>query len=102
VISPSKDDVVVTLSEGTRTVAEAAQQIPAIAETAKKTGARVFVHPEPARAGGMLGRLFGGKKTVPRAVRASALLARGYIDLGAAEGESDGIDWVWGTASPSP
>jgi hypothetical protein len=94
VSTPSKSDVIVTLADGTRTVAEAASQIQAIAATAKKPGARVFVHPEPARAGGVLGRLFG-KKTVPRSVRASALLACGYVELGA--GEDDGVDWVWGS-----
>jgi hypothetical protein len=102
VTSPSKSDVVVTLTEGTRTVAEAVAQIKPIAEldeTAKKPGVRVFVRPEPARAGGMLGRLFGGKKSVSRGVRASALLARGYVDIAAGEGEADGVDWVWASAS---
>jgi hypothetical protein len=96
-MTPTKSDVIVTLSEGTRTVAEAAPQLPAIADTGKNPAVRVFVHPDPARGGGMLGRLFGGKKSVPRAVRASALLARGYVDLGAGEGETDGVDWVWGS-----
>ncbi len=59
--------------------------------------ARVFIHPEAARENGMLAKLFP-RKAVPLAVRASALLARGYKDIEAAE--IDGLEWVSGSPSP--
>jgi hypothetical protein len=59
--------------------------------------ARLFVHPEAAREDGMLARL-RPRRQLSRALRASALLARGYADIGAAEVE--GLDWVWGTPTP--
>lgn len=39
--------------------------------------------------------VFGRTKTVPRALRCSALLARGYVDVGAAEDDAH-VDLAWG------
>jgi endonuclease V-like protein UPF0215 family len=41
--------------------------------------------------------VFGRTKTVPRALRCSALLARGYVDIGAAEDDAR-VDLAWGRA----
>jgi len=52
---------------------------------------RLFIHPEAAREDGMLAKL-KPRRVVPLAIRASALLARGYAQIEAAEIE--GNDWV--------
>ena len=63
-------------------------------------GALVVVPGEIASAGRSLARsvlaVFGRTKTVARARRCSALVARGYVDVGAAE------DLAWGYASRPP
>ncbi len=43
--------------------------------------------------------VFGRAKTASRALRCSALVARGYVDVGSAENES-GADLAWGYAPP--
>ncbi len=58
--------------------------------------ARVFVHPEAAREEGLLAKL-KPRRVLPLAVRASALLARGYEGIEAAE--IDGLAWVWGSGA---
>ncbi len=45
----------------------------------------------------LLSRIFGGRRArVDRGVRGSALLARGYVELGAAVDGATGQDLVWG------
>jgi hypothetical protein len=46
-------------------------------------------------------RALGGSKPVPRAIRCSALLARGYVRLGAGVDPETKDDLVWGF-SPAP
>jgi hypothetical protein len=77
-------------------VDEAAAQIP----DAKSLpdGRLVVVLAERANGRGLLGRLLGGRTHVPRIVRATALLARGYREIGAGADEVSGTDLVWGTA----
>jgi hypothetical protein len=43
-------------------------------------------------------RLFARGVEVPRAVRCSALVARGYVDVGGGRDESSGGDLAWGAA----
>ena len=65
-------------------------------------GTLVIIPAELARAGRSLARsvlaVFGHTKTVTRARRCSALVARGYVDVGAAEDETR-ADLAWGYAS---
>ena len=75
----------------------AAAQIPAAAEIAR--GRVVIVLPERAVPTGILARLFGGgRASIPRAVRATALLARGYGGIAAALDPKTDLDLVWGVA----
>ncbi len=65
-------------------------------------GALVIIPAEVARAGRSLARsvlaVFGHTKTITRARRCSALVARGYVGVGAAEDETR-ADVAWGYAS---
>jgi hypothetical protein len=75
----------------------AAAQIPLASEMPE--GRIVVVLPERAASGGIITRLFrGGRTPVPRAVRATALLARGYREIGAAVDAKTDLDLVWGVA----
>lgn len=66
-------------------------------------GTLVIVPGEIAKAGRSLARsvlaVFGHTKSVPRARRCSALVARGFVDVGAAEDETR-TDIAWGYAAP--
>jgi hypothetical protein len=74
-----------------------AQQIPHADEL--PAGRLVVVLPTRAHAGGFFSRLLAGSRAgVPLAVRATALLARGYVDLGA----NAEADLVWGEAATRP
>lgn len=68
-------------------------------------GALVVLPGEIASAGRSLARsvlaVFGRAKTVTRARRCSALVARGYVDVGAAEDDGTRADLAWGYA-PTP
>lgn len=44
----------------------------------------------------------GRKKTAPRVMRCSALVARGYVDVGAGFDPATKDDLAWGYASPRP
>ncbi len=83
-------------ARGEGAVAEIAAQIPAADEIA--AGAFVvLLGAGPTR--GILGRLFrGGPAEIPRALRATALLARGYERIAATTDEASGLDLVWGTS----
>jgi hypothetical protein len=75
----------------------AAAQLPLARDLPR--GRVVFVLPERAAPGGLLKRLFGGAGApIPRAVRATALLARGYADIGATVDAKTDLDLVWGVA----
>ena len=77
-------------------VAEVLSQLPEIARMTP--GAQVVILPGLNASTGLFARIFGRKKRVPRAVRCSALLARGFIDIAAAGAGDD--DLVWGFAPP--
>jgi hypothetical protein len=81
-------------------VDDAWEQIPA-AESLTP-GQAVVVLPDPARGRGIFGRLFAGGKDIPRAIRATALLARGYTNIGAGKDDVSGADLVWGEAEAKP
>ena len=85
-------DALLVLGPKSTTLAAAVTEVPSAEAAAGFT--RVFVHPEAAREGGMLAKLMP-RKAVPLAIRASALLARGYTDIEAAE--IDGLMWVSGS-----
>jgi hypothetical protein len=74
--------------------AEVATQIPDPATL--DPGARVFVLGAASRGAGLLRRILG-TASVPRAVRCTALLARGYVSIGAGVDEVSGADVAWGT-----
>jgi hypothetical protein len=74
-------------------VEDAAAQIPDAASL--PAGRLVVVLPERAARRGLLGRIFGARQ-VPRVVRATALLARGYDAIACGADEVSGADLVWG------
>lgn len=57
-------------------------------------GGLIFVAPAIAKPG-IFARLTGGETRVPRAVRGSALLLRGYTDIGGALDPASGLDLAW-------
>lgn len=64
-------------------------------------GALVLVLAEPVPRSALTGRLLsalGRAKAAPRVVRCTALLARGYVDVGAGVDPSSGADLAWGRA----
>jgi hypothetical protein len=77
-------------------VAVVAAQIPSAETLLLSTP--VVVLGEVARTSGSWNRLFFGlrKRSVARAPRCGALLARGYVDIGAALDPATGSDVVWG------
>lgn len=77
-------------------IAEVISQLPEIASMTP--GAEVVISARISSSAGLFARVFGRKKSVSRAVRCSALLARGFVDIAAA-GEGDD-DLVWGFAPP--
>jgi hypothetical protein len=81
-------------------LAQAAAQIPPASTF--DDGTLVIVLGDADSDHGLLERLFqGGRKTIPRAVRASALLARGYIRIAAGVDPLSGLDLTWGFAMVS-
>jgi hypothetical protein len=74
-----------------REIGALAGQIPLASTLAP--GTRVVVLDVATRKAGMLGRLLGHRRvSVPRAMRCTALLLRGYIEIGAGE------EGAWGKA----
>jgi hypothetical protein len=62
------------------------------------TGMVVYVLGASTRPRSFFSRLFGGRaSTLSRAARGSALLARGYVAIGAGVDEASGFDVSWGT-----
>lgn len=86
--------------ERVHSVAEAAAALPDPDSLAP--GTLLLVPGAPPRAGSFATRLFralSGGKPVSRAVRCSALVARGYVDVAAASaGEPNRDDVAWGYA----
>jgi hypothetical protein len=74
----------------------AAAQLPDPRELPR--GRLVVVLAEPVAARPLLERLFGGRASISRAARATALLARGYRRIGAAFDAATRSDVVWGEA----
>jgi hypothetical protein len=75
--------------------AAVALQVPSAADLTD--GAVTFVSGVALRSGGVLGRLFGGGSVaVSRSARCGALVARGYVDIGAAVDPASKIDVAWG------
>jgi hypothetical protein len=62
-------------------------------------GRVVLVLGERAAGASLLGRLLRRDVGIPRAVRSTALLARGYVELGAGT-DATGRELVWGKAAP--
>ncbi|MGZ3420018.1 MAG: hypothetical protein ACXWUG_09600 [Polyangiales bacterium] len=60
-------------------------------------GALVFVAPSVAKPG-LFARLTGGETKIPRAVRGSALLLRGYRDVAGGLDPASGLDLAWARA----
>jgi hypothetical protein len=72
-----------------------ADQLPAASTLPPRT--LVVVLGTPARAGGVLRRWLPARTApVPRSARCTALLARGYVDVGA----EAGVAWGWSPGSP--
>lgn len=80
----------------TISIADVISQLPEIGSM--KTGAQVVILARSTPPTGIFARVFGRKQHVPRGVRGSALLARGFVNIAAA-GEGDD-DLVWGYAPP--
>ena len=89
-LAPGAADGLFVLHAASTTLPEAVAELPP-----QVPFARLFLHPEAAREEGMLARL-RPRRQISVAIRASALLARGYKSIEAAE--IDGLDWVWASA----
>jgi hypothetical protein len=88
---------------GENDAASLAGVIAALPDPATLDAGALVVVPADIRGGGSLARsvlaVFGRKKTVARTRRCTALVARGYVDVGAAD--SDDGDLAWGRP-PTP
>jgi hypothetical protein len=95
--SPTADAIAVLLDAGgdgdPRTVAGVAAQLPEASDLAPGTPVLVLGRATPLRA---FWRLFARDVPIPRAPRCTALLVRGYVDIGA--GVINGDDLAWGYA----
>jgi hypothetical protein len=89
-------DPVSTAETGDLTPGEVLQQIP-LAESLP-SGQLVLVLGELRASGAIFTRLLGSRRKVGRASRAAALLAAGYVQLGAGVDPKSGHDLVWGYA----
>ena len=87
--SPTADAIAVLLDAGAPSVASVAAQLPP--STSLPSGTPVFVLGKAAVKPSFW-RLFAGDVAMPRAARCTALLSRGYVDIGA------DADLVWGHA----
>jgi hypothetical protein len=80
-------------------LASVAAQVPLASELAGGTTVFVLATASQRRS---LWRWFAASVAIPRAVRCSALLARGYVDIGAGTDEATGADLAWGSAPSRP
>jgi hypothetical protein len=93
-------EVVLDASAGAGDAAAVAAQIPEPATLASR--AAVVVLGATARKGGRLARWLGPRAVVvPRALRCTALLARGYVRIGGGIDPDTGADLAWGWAPDS-
>jgi hypothetical protein len=91
-------DVAVLLDappENGRAITSIAEQVPLASSL--PSGTAVFVLGAAPSAHG-LWRLFGRTAPVARTVRCTALLVRGYVEIGAGIDEASGADVAWGSA----
>jgi hypothetical protein len=94
--SPSASAVGISLDlrgDDAHSTALAAAQVPRAFEL--PVGTQVIVLGVAAR-GGSVWQWFSRSVAIPRAVRCGALLARGYVDIGAGIDEITGADLAWG------
>jgi hypothetical protein len=77
---------------------EVAEQIPRATEL--RAGTPVLVLGAAVRGRGVLRWLGMGTVPVPRAARCTALIARGYVHVGAGRDDESGADIAWGISSP--
>ena len=95
--SPTGDGIAVLLEAGgdadPRTIEGVVAQLPAASDLLPGTPVLVLGRASPVRA---FWRPFARDVRVPRAARCTALLLRGYVDIGA--GDVDGDDLAWGYA----
>ncbi len=87
--SPAADAIAVLIDAGDDSIAGIAAQLPEGASLPSGTPVFVLAKAADVRA---FWRLFAPAQTVPLAARCSALLARGYVDIGA------DADLAWGHA----
>jgi hypothetical protein len=81
-----------------RGVAGICAQLPAAGTLPPQTLVVIFGQAErPKRLFAFARRLVARRNFVPRALRCSALLARGYVDLGAGMDPDTGEDLAWGS-----
>jgi len=93
----SAGEHVVTLGSDAADVDAVYRALPEPGELAP--GTRVVVLGEPASAASLRGKLlaaFGARKVVPRVVRCTALVARGYVRVGSAIDPQTRRDVAWG------
>jgi hypothetical protein len=97
---PEAQRLVLDASAGVGDAAAVAAQIPEAATLAP--GAAIVVLGATAKQGGRLARWLGPRPVVvPRALRCTALLARGYVRIAGGTDETSGADlaWAW---TPAP
>jgi hypothetical protein len=87
----SEADALCVVLHNAENVAAVAAQIP----DGLAPDALVIVMPHEARAAGLLAKLRPARQ-IPRDLRCSALLARGFVRIGAASDPKSGADLVWG------
>lgn len=91
-------DVAVLLDappENHRAIASVAEQLPLASSLPSGTAVFVLGAAPSAHA---IWRLLGRTAPVARAVRCTALLVKGYVEIGAGVDEASGSDLVWGSA----
>lgn len=94
-------DVLVTLGEADARDAESlARALPDPSDV--EPGALVVVHPDAPGSRSLAGRLLSAlgrhDASIPRARRCTALLLRGYVDVGGGVDKTTGADLAWGRA----
>lgn len=82
---------------GTEDPAVIAAQIPSATDLPASTP--VFIFGDAARRAGLVRWLWPSAVTVPRATRCAALVARGYVAVGAGIDDTTGTDVAWGLSS---
>ena len=92
--TPSAADTVLLLESTEDDDALVPRQIPDAASL--PACARIYVLGATASPAGVLARLLSSRRSVPRVVRCTALLGRGYVDIGAGIDVASGADVAWG------